>query len=88
MVIFLAIMLHKSPASFGLVTFLIHEGLDKKSIRKHLIYFSLSAPLSAFATYALLGKISAESIAEYNATGKMIEHFIQIYAYKWHCIYV
>jgi len=69
MVIFLAIMLHKSPASFSLVTFLIHEGLDKKSIRRHLIYFSLSAPISAFVTYALLRKISAESIQEYNATG-------------------
>lgn len=70
MVIFLAIMLHKAPASFGLVSFLLAEGLDKKSIRKHLVYFALSAPLSAFLTYALLGKISAESMAEYNATGK------------------
>ena len=69
-VIFLAIMLHKAPASFGLVSFLLAEGLDKKSIRKHLVYFALSAPLSAFVTYALLGKISAESMAEYNATGK------------------
>lgn len=70
MVIFLAIMLHKAPASFGLVSFLLAEGLDKKSVRKHLVYFALAAPLSAFVTYALLGKISAESMAEYNATGK------------------
>ena len=70
MVIFLAIMLHKAPASFGLVTFLMNEKLDKRSIRKHLAFFALSAPISAFVTYALLGKITAESMADYNATGK------------------
>lgn len=28
-IVFLAIMLHKAPAAFGLVTFLLHEGIDR-----------------------------------------------------------
>lgn len=28
-IVFLAIMLHKAPASFGLVTFLMHEGIQR-----------------------------------------------------------
>ena len=33
MIVFLAIMLHKAPASFGLVTYLMHEGLERSRIR-------------------------------------------------------
>ncbi|XP_023344039.1 LOW QUALITY PROTEIN: zinc transporter ZIP9-B-like [Eurytemora carolleeae] len=33
MVVFLAIMLHKAPASFGLDTYLLHEGLERSRIR-------------------------------------------------------
>lgn len=29
MIVFLAIMLHKAPAAFGLVSFLLHEGIDR-----------------------------------------------------------
>ena len=32
-IVFLAIMLHKAPASFGLVTYLMHEGLERTRIR-------------------------------------------------------
>lgn len=28
-IVFLAIMLHKAPAAFGLVTFLLHTGIDR-----------------------------------------------------------
>lgn len=28
-IVFLAIMLHKAPAAFGLVTFLLHEGIER-----------------------------------------------------------
>ncbi len=37
LIVFLAIMLHKAPAAFGLVTFLMHEGLERVRIRKHLV---------------------------------------------------
>merc|ERR1719228_3154119 len=53
-IVFLAIMLHKAPASFGLVTYLLHEGLDKARIKRHLLVFSLAAPALAIFTYLLL----------------------------------
>ena len=70
MIVFLAIMLHKAPASFGLVTFLMHEGLDKSKIKKHLLAFSLAAPIGAFVTYFCLGANVQETLSDYNATGK------------------
>ena len=69
MIVFLAIMLHKAPASFGLVTILLHEGLDKGRIKKHLLAFSLSAPIAAFITYFGLGASYQETLSDYNATG-------------------
>ena len=53
-IIFLAIMLHKAPAAFGLVTFLLHEGLDRHRTRKHLMIFSVSAPAMALITFICL----------------------------------
>lgn len=50
-IVFLAIMLHKAPAAFGLVTFLLHEGLDRNRARKHLLIFSVSAPALALITF-------------------------------------
>ena len=38
-IVFLAIMLHKAPAAFGLTTFLLHEGLEKHRVRRHLMTF-------------------------------------------------
>lgn len=71
MIVFLAIMLHKAPAAFGLVTFLLHEGLDKSRIKKHLLAFSLSAPIGAFVTYLCLGGgyFQDTGLSNYNATG-------------------
>ncbi|XP_069464731.1 zinc transporter ZIP9-like isoform X2 [Ambystoma mexicanum] len=61
-IVFFAVILHKAPAAFGLVTFLMHAGLEKKQIQKHLLAFSLAAPLLAVATYAVLsmGTMSIE----------------------------
>ena len=53
-IVFLAIMLHKAPAAFGLVTFLLHEGLDRNRTRKHLLIFSVSAPSLALLTFISL----------------------------------
>lgn len=78
MIVFLAIMLHKAPAAFGLVTFLLHEGLDKHRIRRHLIAFSLSAPVAAYVTYFCIhlsedseapDKSGGSVLKDYNATG-------------------
>jgi zinc transporter 9 len=57
MIVFIAIMLHKAPAAFGLVTILIHHGLDKKRIRKHLLVFSMAAPIGALLTFFCIGQV-------------------------------
>ncbi|XP_074026633.1 zinc/iron regulated transporter-related protein 102B isoform X2 [Leptinotarsa decemlineata] len=72
-IVFLAIMLHKAPAAFGLVTFLLHEGIDRQRIRKHLLIFSLSAPILTCLTYFGIGQKQKETLNSMNAT----DH------YKW-----
>ncbi|KAI9358296.1 ZIP zinc transporter-domain-containing protein [Zopfochytrium polystomum] len=57
MIVFLAIMLHKAPTAFGLVTHLLREGASRKTIRQHLLAFSLAAPLGAFATFLVLTQV-------------------------------
>ncbi|XP_033735187.1 zinc transporter ZIP9-B-like isoform X3 [Pecten maximus] len=51
LIVFIAIMLHKAPAAFGLVTFLLHDGFDRPRIRRHLLIFSASAPIACIFTY-------------------------------------
>ena len=68
MIVFMAIMLHKAPAAFGLVSFLLHEGIDRKRIRKHLGIFSLSAPLLTLITYFGIGQEQKETLSQVNAT--------------------
>lgn len=69
MIIFLAIMLHKAPAAFSLVVFLLHRGLKHSTIRRHLMAFSLSAPLAALVTYFGLSQSGKEALRRNNATG-------------------
>jgi len=69
MIVFLAIMLHKAPAAFGLVTFLMHEGLERSRLRKHLLAFALSAPIAAFITFFGISQGTKEALSDYNATG-------------------
>ncbi|XP_063218781.1 uncharacterized protein LOC134529027 isoform X2 [Bacillus rossius redtenbacheri] len=57
MIVFVAIMLLKVPASFGLVTFLLKEGLLKSTAKKHLLVFSVSAPLLALLMFFCLGQL-------------------------------
>ncbi|NP_001386597.1 zinc transporter ZIP9 isoform 3 [Rattus norvegicus] len=51
LIVFVAIMLHKAPAAFGLVSFLMHAGLERNRIRKHLLVFALAAPAMSMLTY-------------------------------------
>lgn len=69
LIVFIAIMLHKAPAAFGLVSFLMHEGLDRKRIRKHLLVFSLAAPTMSIITYFCIGQEGKERLSTLNATG-------------------
>lgn len=69
MIIFLAIMLHKAPAAFSLVVLLLHNGLRPTNIRRHLLAFSLSAPIAAIVTYYGLSQSGKEALRRNNATG-------------------
>jgi len=68
-IVFLAIMLHKAPASFGLVTYLLHEGLERGRARRHLLVFSLAAPVLALLTYLLLTLHGQGTLDTLAATG-------------------
>lgn len=68
MIVFLAIMLHKAPAAFGLVSFLLHEGIERQRIRKHLAIFSASAPLLTLITYFGIAQEQKETLSSVNAT--------------------
>jgi len=52
--IFIAIMIHKAPAAFGLTSVLLKQGLSKRAARGHLIIFSLAAPVGALVTWLLV----------------------------------
>ncbi|WAQ85985.1 hypothetical protein PtA15_6A615 [Puccinia triticina] len=54
LIIFLAIMVHKAPAAFGMVMVLLAEGLAPSAVRKILAAFSLAAPVGAMTTWAAL----------------------------------
>ena len=69
MIVFLAILLHKAPASFGFVSYLLSEGLDRSRVKRHLLCFSLSAPIASFITYFGISASAKEALSDYNATG-------------------
>ncbi|KAK6014536.1 hypothetical protein OSTOST_20079, partial [Ostertagia ostertagi] len=62
LIVFVAIMLHKAPAAFGLVSFLLMEGIDVRSARKHLLVFSLAAPFAAIVTFAVVESLGRDSV--------------------------
>jgi zinc transporter 9 len=53
-VIFIALMIHKAPAAFGLTSVLLKQGLSKRTARAHLIIFSLAAPVGAIFTFLFI----------------------------------
>lgn len=60
LIIFVAIMLHKAPAAFGLTSVLLKQGLNKRTARTHLLFFSLSAPAGALFTWAIVHALGRE----------------------------
>jgi len=62
LIIFLAILVHKAPAAFGLTSILLKQGLSKRAARVHLMVFSLAAPAGALATYFLVSLIGGASL--------------------------
>ncbi|XP_074532057.1 zinc transporter ZIP9 [Halichoeres trimaculatus] len=68
-IVFFAVILHKAPAAFGLVSFLMHAGLEKKYIQGHLLAFSAAAPILAITTYFILHASGSSSQNRLSATG-------------------
>ncbi len=59
-IIFMAIMIHKAPAAFGLTSVLLKQGLSKRAARGHLIIFSLAAPFGAITTWLLVSILGGD----------------------------
>ncbi|XP_035519497.1 zinc transporter ZIP9 [Morone saxatilis] len=68
-IVFFAVILHKAPAAFGLVSFLMHAGLEKKYIQGHLLAFSAAAPIVAIPTYFILHASASSYQSQLSATG-------------------
>lgn len=58
-IVFLAIMIHKMPAAFGLTSILLREGLALSQVKKSLAVFAFSAPFGALAAYMILKILGA-----------------------------
>lgn len=75
-IIFIALMIHKAPAAFGLTTTLLKQGLSKRAARAHLIVFSLAAPAGALVTWAAASLLGygglPESMSAEFATGVLL----------------
>ncbi|KAJ5753446.1 ZIP metal ion transporter [Penicillium nucicola] len=74
-IIFLAIMVHKAPASFGLTSILLKQGLSSRTARAHLLVFSLAAPLGALATFLfvqMMGSSTADEAGTHWRTGMLL----------------
>ena len=61
LIIFVAIMVHKAPAAFGLTAVLLKQGLGKRGARAHLIAFSLAAPIGAVGTWMVVRALGGGS---------------------------
>lgn len=58
----------QAPAAFGLVSFLMHAGLERNRIRKHLLVFALAAPVLAMLTYLGLSQVIIRFLLVLNQT--------------------
>ncbi|TQW00350.1 Zinc/iron permease [Cordyceps javanica] len=63
-IIFVAIMIHKAPAAFGLTSVLLRQGLSKRAAKAHLLVFSLAAPAGALTTYMLVWLLGGGNMDE------------------------
>ncbi|KAA8904525.1 hypothetical protein TRICI_005470 [Trichomonascus ciferrii] len=59
MIVFLAIMVHKAPASFGFSAVLLREGLPLNKVKRNLAMFAAAAPLGAILTYLIIKVLGA-----------------------------
>lgn len=71
MTLLLAILLHKTPAAFGLTSFLLRAGHERRSAFQSLILFCIAAPLSALSAATLIhaGALDASAGSGSSTTG-------------------
>ncbi len=62
LIVFLAILLHKFPASMSLASLLIKEHYSNKTITLFILSFSLMVPLGALVTYFFIEHASPQTI--------------------------
>ncbi|KAK9247641.1 Zinc/iron permease [Lipomyces tetrasporus] len=53
-IVFIAILLHKAPAAFGMTAVLLRTGMHRRTVKQHLLVFSLAAPIGALATWVAI----------------------------------
>ncbi|XP_034465698.1 zinc transporter ZIP9 [Hippoglossus hippoglossus] len=68
-IVFFAVILHKAPTAFGLVSFLMHSGLERKYIQGHLLAFSAASPIVAITSYFILHASGSSPQNQLSATG-------------------
>lgn len=61
-IIFIAIMIHKAPAAFGLTSVLLRQGLSKRAARGHLAVFSMAAPVGALSTWLMIKLLGGDRL--------------------------
>ena len=67
-IVFVAIMIHKAPAAFGLTSVLLKQGLTKRTARTHLIIFSLAGPVGGLSTFIAVHIFGSGIIGGENGT--------------------
>jgi len=67
-IIFIALMIHKAPAAFGLTSVLLKQGLSKRAAKAHLIIFSAAAPVGALLTWAVANLFGYSGLPESTST--------------------
>ncbi|XP_060943707.1 zinc transporter ZIP9 [Limanda limanda] len=68
-IVFFAVILHKAPTAFGLVSFLMHSGLERKYIQGHLLAFSAASPIVAITSYFILHSSGSSPQNQLSSTG-------------------
>ncbi|KAK9240155.1 Zinc/iron permease [Lipomyces kononenkoae] len=53
-IVFIAILLHRAPAAFGMTAVLLRAGMHKRAVKQYLLGFSLAAPVGALATWVAI----------------------------------
>jgi len=61
LVVFIALIIHKSPTALALTSSLLSASLPRSDIRKHVAVFSVATPVGALVSFLLLSFIGAHA---------------------------